>query len=67
MHGRTTESIDEREEVRKGSAPVTLDANQSYKLIFGGDTDLDIQTSGANASPFQTSAVVVLKNAYLEE
>jgi hypothetical protein len=59
--------IDERVEIRKDSAPVTLEANQAYKLIFGGETDLDIQTSGANASPFLTSVVVVLHNAYLSE
>lgn len=59
--------IDERIEIRKESAPVTLEANQPYKLIFGGETDLDIQTSGANASTFLTDAVVVLHNAYLGE
>jgi len=57
--------IDERVEVRKESAPVTLEANHPYRLIFGGETDLDIQTSGANASSFLTDAVVVLSNAYL--
>jgi hypothetical protein len=59
--------IDERVEIRKESAPVTLEANQPYKLIFGGETDLDIQTSGTNASTFLTDAVVVLSNAYLGE
>lgn len=59
--------IDERVEIRKDSAAVTLEANQPYRLIFGGDTDLDIQTSGTNASPFQTTVVVVLHNAYLGE
>jgi hypothetical protein len=59
--------IDERVEIRKDSAPVTLEANQPYKLIFGGETDLDIQTSGANASSFLTDAVVVISNAYLGE
>lgn len=59
--------IDERVEIRKDSAPVTLEANQAYKLIFGGETEVDIQTSGANASPFLTSGVVVLHNAYLGE
>jgi hypothetical protein len=36
-------------------------------LIFGGETDLDLQTSGTNASTFLTDAVVVLSNAYLGE
>lgn len=66
-NGLFSSPIDERDEIRKDSAPVTLEANQAYKLIFGGETDLDIQTSGANASPFLTSGVVVLRNAYLGE
>jgi len=59
--------IDERVDIRKDSGRVTLDANKPYKLIFGGETNLDIQTSGTNATPFETAVIIKLGNAYLGE
>jgi hypothetical protein len=59
--------ISERVEIRADSGAVTLEANQPYRLIFGGETDLNIQTSGPGSTTFQTTAVVVLENAYLGE
>jgi len=66
-NGFFSSPIDERVEIRKDSARVTLEANRPYKLIFGGETDLDIQTSGTNATPFFAAVVVKFGNAYLGE
>ena len=52
--------IDERVEVRKESGRVTLEANKPYRLIFGGETTLDIQTSGTNATPLETAVIIKL-------
>jgi hypothetical protein len=58
--------IDERPEGGKNdSARVTLAANAPYPIVFGGDTTINVQTSGLNETRFVVTAIIKVENAYL--
>ena len=58
-------NVTERMQAGKEKGDVTLLKDNSYPIIFGGEVDLNMQTSGADESMWHAIAVAKIDNAYL--